>query len=135
MPVRQPALPHPREDVEIEEVHEAQHQQDHADLRAQTFQTLLRSRRRHAILQRERHITDVDQIEPDDEQVIDRVRKLLVSQKTIHEEDTTVCMQRPGDPDGERNADGEVDEIGRDNPVHIQFPFFVSVFSVLTEIQ
>jgi len=51
--------------VEIEEVDEAQHQQNHANLRAETFQTFLRHYRRQTAFQSKRLVAYVNGIEPD----------------------------------------------------------------------
>ena len=48
------------------------HEQHEPDLRAQEFDRALRRRRLVAELQRERHVAQVDQVEADDEQVVDR---------------------------------------------------------------
>src|SRR6185295_18124143 len=65
-------------------------------------------------LEGEGHVTDVDQVEADDEQVVDGVGQRLVAVEGIHEEDPAVAMERARHPHGERDADGHVDQIAPD---------------------
>jgi hypothetical protein len=127
-------FPHSAKDREVEEMHSAEHQQNSADLGAQGLDGLLRISGDGAVFQSQCDIADIDEIETHDQEMIDGISEALVSKKTIHEENATVFMQRASDPDGEANADGEVSNVGDDEPVHI-VPFAISVVSVVTELE
>ena len=49
--------------------------------------------------------------------MIDRVRKCLVPRKGIDKKNSPVAMQGPSDPDGQRDADHDIDGV-RVNRVH-----------------
>ena len=55
-----------------------------ANLGAERFQRFLRVPRRDAEPQCERDEADIDQIEPDDEEVVDRIRERRVPVEAIH---------------------------------------------------
>jgi hypothetical protein len=59
------------------------------------------------------------QVEPDYEEMIDRVGQRLVAQKTIHQENPAVLVQRLRHPDGEGDADDEITEVSPNDRCHI----------------
>ena len=44
--------------------------------------------------------------------MVDRISQRLVAQKTVHQKNAPVLVERTGDPDGQRNADEQVGYIG-----------------------
>ena len=62
---------HPAEDEEIEEVHDSQNNEDHADFYRQGFDTFLGIGDFVAKFERQADVAEIDQVEADDEQVID----------------------------------------------------------------
>ncbi len=128
--MEQRALPHLREDVEVEEVHATEDEQHGTDLGAQRLDQLLHIGRLVAILQREGDVADINEIEADDEQMIDRVGQRLIAVKGIDKEETAILVQRAGDPDGEGHADEEIKNVGDDNVDHGFVSFCFCVFSI-----
>ena len=99
-------------------MHDAQDQQHQANFGAERFQRLLRVSRRDAEPQRERDKSDIDQVEPDDEQVVDRIRERRVPVEAVHQEHAPIPMQGARHPGGERDADAEVSELGPNDECH-----------------
>ena len=62
---------HATEDEEIEEVHYSKNDEDHADFYGQCLDSFFRIGDCVAKFQRHAHVTEVDEIEADDEEVID----------------------------------------------------------------
>jgi hypothetical protein len=81
-------------------------------------------RRRDAKPQGQRNESDIDEVEPNHQQVVDRIRQPGISVETIHEEDTPISVQGAGHPDSERDADGEVGEVGPNDECHRR-PFYL----------
>src|SRR5580765_5854422 len=94
-----------RKNEEIEEVHHTQYNQHQSNLAAQDFQGGLRIGGLIAILQCQRHESDVDEIKSDHQQMIDRIGQSFISQEAVHEKNTTVFVQGSGDPDRQGYAD------------------------------
>src|SRR5438132_11963169 len=65
------AAPHPAEDKQVEKVHRAQNDQHHANLNRQGFDGLLRYREAVDQLESQTHITEIAQIENDEQQMIE----------------------------------------------------------------
>ncbi len=103
---------------EIEEVHRAEHEHHDAELGAEEFNHRLRAGGFLAITQGHGDEPDVDQVESDDEQVVDRVGHGVVAAKGLHEEDAAVAVERSRDPDGHGDGDREIEEVGGDGVVH-----------------
>ena len=112
------ALAHVGEHPQIDEVHAAEHQKNKSDLGAQEFDGLLQVRRLIAVFERQRHISDVDQIKADDQQMIDRVGQLAVVVERFHQKDQPILGERPRHPNGEQHADQYVKSVGP-NDVHV----------------
>jgi hypothetical protein len=125
--MQQRALPHAAEDIEIEEVHGAKHEENDADLRAQNFNGGVRSDRLFGALQGEHDETDIDEIEADEQEVIDGVGKRLVAVEGIDEKNAAMFVKRMADPNGQGDTDAEVDDIGGDDGAHISLCFGFSV--------
>jgi len=106
------AAAHLRKDEQIREMHNPKNHQHTTDFAAQDFESSLGIYCFVAVSQSERNKADVYQVEADDQEVIDRIRQRLVSQKTVHEEDAAVFVQRPGHPDGQGDAYREVNGVG-----------------------
>src|SRR5271170_1612903 len=87
-------LPHFGKDEEVEKVHEAQDQQDPADLGAQRFQHTLQVCGLVIRLEGQRDESKVNQVKADKEQVIDRIGEGLVAEEAIDEKNASVLMQR-----------------------------------------
>lgn len=106
-------------------MHAAEDEQDDADLAAEVLDDLLRVGGWDIGLEREADVTEINQVKANDEEMVDRIGHRLVSAEDIDEEDASVLMQSLRDPDGERDADGEVDEVEPDGwIVHNEVPWF-----------
>ncbi|MDB6026975.1 MAG: hypothetical protein JWM68_3198 [Verrucomicrobiales bacterium] len=132
--MEQPAFSHLRKHIQVEEVHSTEHQEDKADFRADAFQRFLGILRSRPVFQRQRYVTDVDEIESNDQQMIHGVGQRLIAQKVIDQKYPAAFVQRPRDPNREADADDEVGDVGDNEPIHM-VPFLCSVVSVLTEIE
>ena len=108
--LQQRAATHLREDVEIEKVHGAEHEQHYADFAAQHFEHSLQVRRLLRLAQSEGHVADVDQVKSDPEKVIDGIGQRFIAVKGIDQEEASILVQRPRHPDGQGDADDEVAE-------------------------
>lgn len=75
-------------------MHHAQHHEHQADLRREELDRLLKVVRLDPVLERERHISDVDEIEPDHQQLVDRIRQRLIAAERVQQEDPAVAEQR-----------------------------------------
>jgi hypothetical protein len=111
------AAAHPRKDEQVEEVHDAEHDQHHADFAAEDLNGRLGIGRLIAVFEREGDEADIDEVKADHEQVIDRIGEALIAQETVHEEDAPVFVERFGDPDRKGHADSEIGEVHADGEV------------------
>ncbi len=102
----------------VEEVHRAEDEQDDAELRAHELEGLLRGGGLGAVAQRQDDEAHVDEVETDHEEVVDGVGHGLVAAKGLHEEDAAVAMERARDPNGQGDADDEVNKVAEDGDVH-----------------
>ena len=125
-PVGQSPLPHLRENVEIEEVHPAQYQQHQPDFRTKRFHGFLGTGCCDPVFQGQRYEADIDEVKPDHQQVVDGIRELFVAEKAVHEKNTAALMERTCHPDGKRDADGQLGDIGEDYPIH-GIPFITNL--------
>ena len=62
-------------------------------------------------LQRQERVAEVEQVEADDQQPVDRAGHARVVGEHLLQEDLAVLEQRAREPDGEADAGGDVDEI------------------------
>ena len=102
----------------VEEVHDPEHEEDDAELGAHEFKGGLRGLRLGSKAQREDDEADVDEVEADHEEVVYGVGHVFASAEGLDEEDTAVAMQGAGDPDGERDAQREIDDVAKDGNIH-----------------
>ena len=109
---------HTIEDVEVEEVHAAEHDEHDADFTGEGFDAGADGGDLVSHLQRETDEAEVDEVEADDEEVIDGIGERSVSRKHVDKEEDAIPVERPPDPDCEQDADGQVDEVGGDEGVH-----------------
>ncbi|HJS25014.1 MAG TPA: hypothetical protein VJ751_11720 [Pyrinomonadaceae bacterium] len=116
------ATSHAAEDEEVEEVHPAEDEEHQAYFDGQGFNALLRRADDVAELQGQANVAEVDQIEADDEQVIDGVGEGFVAMEDVDEEDSSVFVEGTGDPDGQGDADGQVNQVCAYSDCHGQPP-------------
>src|SRR5258707_15397050 len=114
---RSPAA-HAAEDQQVKEMHSAQDQQHSADFNGQSLNAFLGRNDLVTELQRQTDKAEIDEIEAHYQQVIDGISQRFVAMKDIDQKDAAVFVQRVRDPDGERNADGQVNQISCDFESH-----------------
>src|SRR5258708_36750531 len=96
-------------------MHHPQDYQYQAHLGAQSLQATGQIDSLLPIFQGQGNEPNVNQVKTDDQQVIYRIGQRFVSEKTVHQEDTPVLVQGPGDPNGQGNADHQVSEESPDH--------------------
>src|SRR5437773_3868518 len=109
---------HAAEDVQVEEVHAAKHNKHHAHFPRKRFDPLASVLQVVAELKSQTHVTEVDQIEPNDEQVVDRVGQRLVAVKNIHQKNSAIFVERAGDPHSQGDAYPQVEDVRSNYNVH-----------------
>jgi hypothetical protein len=99
-----------------------------------------------AIFECQRHESDVHQIKPYDQQVVDGISQGGVSEKAVDEKYAAVFVKRSSDPHSECNTNGQVSKvsghggsgagegIGEEGFHIVPFVTFASFISELTEI-
>ena len=75
-------------------MHPAEHQQDETDLCAHGLDGPGRVGWPRAISQGQRNVTDIDQVEPHHQQVVDRIGQWLVVQESVDQEDAPISGKR-----------------------------------------
>ena len=80
----------------IEEMHRAEDEEDEAELGTEELNHGLEGVGLFAVTERERDEAEVDEIEADDEQVVDRGGHGFAAAKRLNEEDVAVAMKRKG---------------------------------------
>ncbi|MEH1102649.1 hypothetical protein [Micromonospora sp. CPCC 205561] len=113
----QPTASVPAEREDVEEVQRAEHQQHQADLEGELLHRLGGGPDRIGVLHRHRDVAEVEQVETDHEQAVDRPGQPFVGEHLL-EEDLSVAGQCPGHPDGQPDADRQVDQVHPDLRVH-----------------
>ena len=111
-------FPHAIKIKHIEEVHESQDQQDHAELGGNVLYTLHQRLGFSAILQVQQDETDVNEIKANHQQVVYRVSHLFLIFEGIQEKDTPVIVQRACHPDGHGDADDRVGNVDVNGGCH-----------------
>src|SRR4030095_69005 len=91
---------HFREHENVEEVHGAKHEHDHADLAADRFEHFANICGSDPLLQGKGYVTDIYKIKADNEEVIDRVGQPFVAAERINQKNAPVFMQCLRYPDG-----------------------------------
>src|SRR5215211_1906073 len=92
-------------------MHGAKHEHDHADLATDRFEHFANICGSDALLQGKRHVADIDKIKANDKKVIDRIGQSFVAAERINQKNAPVFMQRLRYPDGERNAQRDVNNV------------------------
>ena len=113
---------HAAEDEEVEEVHPAKDEKHHADLYRQGFNALLSCCDGVPELQGQSNVAEVDQVKTDDEQVIDRIGEGFVAVEDVDEKDAAIFVEGAGDPDGQGDADSQVNHVCAYSDCHGQPP-------------
>src|SRR5882724_164892 len=109
---------HAAENEKVEKVHAAEHDEHHSNLARQSFNSLLGRPDLIAKLEGQAYIAKVNEVKPDDQEVVNRIRQRLVPVKHIHQKNPAVFVQRLGHPDGQGDADGQVNQVSRDSYRH-----------------
>jgi len=86
------------EEEEIEEMHSAQNKEHEPDFPRQRFDALRGVFGILAYFQRQTDITEINQVKPDDEQMIDRIGERFVAVKDVNQKNPAVFMQGLRDP-------------------------------------
>ncbi len=110
-------------------MHSAQDEQDDPDFAAQHFKDAAQIMRRVWFRQSESDKADVDEIKTENEQMIDRIGERFIAVECIDEKNTPVFVQRVRGPNGQANADDEINEIGPNDEIH---DFLLSGFTSKT---
>lgn len=131
LPLHDPAPPDPVEDVHVGQVHRAEHQQHHTHLGRQGLEDAACVLDGVVAAQVEGDEAEVDEVEADHQEVVDGVGELLVALEHVGEEDPSVAAEGPGHPDGQSDADDQVDDVGDDRTVHVPHPF-LNAFKTLS---
>src|SRR6476659_6491941 len=83
---------------QVKEVHATEHDQYHADLDGQCFHRFLRGSDDVPEFQGHADVPEVDQVEADDEQVIDRIGEGFVAVEDVNQKHAAVFVEGAGDP-------------------------------------
>ena len=121
------AATHSREHEDVKEMHAAEHQHDDADFATDRFKYFPKICRCNSLFQSERNVADVDKIEANHQEMIDGPGLLCVSVKRINQKNAAILVERLRDPDGERNAQRDVDDVSPNDWSH---DGFLSCFAV-----
>ena len=122
----------PLEEEEVEEVHAAEHEQDGADFRSEGFEHIGDRGDLGADLEEVADESEVHEVEPDDEEVVDTVGEFRFIIEALDKEWPTALGEGACDPDGQRDADEQVEGVGGDEECAVHF--FVSFCVVLLVI-
>src|SRR6266576_7271095 len=120
---------HFRKHQDVEEMHGAKHEHDHTDLATDRFEYFSNICGSDALLQRQRYVADIDKIKANDKKVIDRIGQSFVAAERINQENAPVFMKRLRYPDGERNAQCDVNNVSPNYRSHGSFLSLVFVFN------
>src|SRR6476660_1229881 len=120
---------HFRKHQDVEEVHDAKHKHDHANLATDRFEHFANICGSDALLQGKRYVADIDKVEAYDKKVIDRIGQSFVAAERVNQENAPVLMQRLRDPDGQRNAQRDVNNVSPNYWSHGSFLSLVLVFN------
>src|SRR5262249_20767220 len=106
---------HPGEDKQVEEVHAAQSQEHPTQFVAEHFNGPSPGRDLRRGLKSQGDEADVDQVEPNHQQVIDCGGQGFIAVEGVHQEDGSAFVQRARHPDGQIHADEYVKDVGNDD--------------------
>lgn len=99
-------------------MHSSQDQDDCPNFNTQGLDHGLRGLQCPEYPQRIYGIPDIDEIEPDHEQLIYAVGQALIAVENIDQENAAVLKQGTGNPDGQDNRNGQVNGVRKDEVVH-----------------
>jgi len=100
--------------MHVEEVHAAEDQEDLSDLHGQQLDGSLQADDRRGPQSQARE-PEVHQVKPDEQEVVDGVGSNRVVVEGVQQERAPVLVQRVSHPDGQRDTQGKVEEIGVDH--------------------
>ena len=83
---------HFRKHQDVEEMHRAENEHDHADLTTDRFEHFSNICGSDTLLQRKRYVADIDKIKADDKEVIDRIGQLFVAAERINQKNAPVFI-------------------------------------------
>lgn len=63
-------------------------------------------------------IAYIDEIEADDQQIIDCLGQIEIAMEDIDEEDLAILEESAGDPNGQDDAEDEIECVGKENVRH-----------------
>ena len=92
-------------------MHTAEDQQHCADFDGQRLDAFLSGRDLIPQLECQTDEAEIDKIETHHQQVIDRISQRLVAVKNVDQEDAAILVQRVRDPDGQRDANAEINQV------------------------
>src|ERR1043166_3670806 len=116
------AAAHAAENEEVEEVHAAENEQHHADLDGECLDAFFGAGDRVAEFEGQADVAEVDEVETDDEQVVDGVGEGFVAVEDVDEEDAAVLMEGASHPDGQCDAECQVNQVCGNSDGHGQPP-------------
>jgi hypothetical protein len=111
-------LPHFHKEEDVEKVHPSENQKDKANFGSENLEDILVVNHRFDDLQIENDTAQVDEVEPNDTQVINAVGEFFVSLAAIDQKDAAVFMKGAGNPNREWKGDGEIECIRYENWIH-----------------
>src|SRR5687767_9545282 len=101
--------------IHVEKVHATQHDDDQANFCTEKLYRFHCISRLGAVAQRQRDKANVDQIEADQEQVVDRIRQGFPPLEILNQEDAAVLVEAASHPNGDSKTEDHVDTIGDDH--------------------
>ena len=110
-------------------MHRAENEHDHANLTTDRFEHFSNICGSDALLQRERYVADIDKIKAHDKEVIDRIGQSFVAAERINQKNAPVFIQRVRYPDGERNAQCDINNVSPNYRSDGSFLSLVFVFN------
>ena len=111
-------LSHFDEEEDVEEVHASQHQKNETDLGSEDFEDVLVINHRLEYFEKVDDEAEVDEIEPDDEQMVNAVGEVFAALAAIDQENPAVFMKGAGHPDRERQGDDKIEGVSEKNWIH-----------------
>src|SRR5438105_4684049 len=109
------------EDEQVEEMHRAEHEQRDAQPARRLLDHVRRGGGGPARVDEKRHSAEVDQVEADDEQVVDRVGEAFLFEDG-HQEGAAAAVEGTADPDRDHRAGDDVDEVVDKSEIHVYHP-------------
>ncbi len=106
--VQHRAFPNLAEDVDVKQMHHAEHEHHCAHLHARLLDRPSDIPWAGPISDVETDEAQVQQVESDDEELIDGISQRLISMEAIHEKDAAILVQGLRHPDRKRDAHGQV---------------------------